>query len=592
MTPGAIWACAGALALTGAVAMIGLDSSIVDRPAVFVTLRIVFSVGLVLVALMVFARASNRRLGWFLVAIAATFALTGLTAADSPVAFAVGRATITLALLLIVYFCLGYPSCRIEQRIVSVGFAATAAVLVVLDVSNLLLSHVPPVAGPFTRCSGSACPPNPFAVLDLGPGPSRGLSAALGIASSGAVFAAGIVAALRAVDANRLRRRSRVPVFAWTLLAGLGYGSFIIARLAGEYSGLLTPMAIIVATIIAMLPLAITVGLVWGRVFAHGALETMIAALGEHPNLLRLQRAMSRALADPKLQLLLWRPSARDYSDVDGVAVELADLEQGRTVTEFTRDGEPIAAAVHDQVLAGDRSVLEAAGTAICLALDNERLRSDLSTSIRELEASRKRLAWAADEERRRIERDLHDGVQQDLIALRIKLGALQDLAGGEPASVARGIADASKRVDTTLQHIRNLAKGIYPSVLRDLGLSHALAAVAREMPMQVSLRGRMTRRYAPEVETAVYFSCLEALQNVAKHCGSEAHVRLQLSDDHDRIAFTLADDGPGFDPTRVTTTHGITGMRDRLEAIGGTLAIHSSARGTIVTGRVPAHEI
>jgi len=429
-------------------------------------------------------------------------------------------------------------------------------------------------------------------VLDLGPGPSRGLSAALGIASSGAVFAAGIVAALRAVDANRLRRRSRVPVFAWTLLAGLGYGSFIIARLAGEYSGLLTPMAIIVATIIAMLPLAITVGLVWGRVFAHGALETMIAALGVHPNLLRLQRAMSRALADPKLQLLLWRPSARDYSDVDGVAVELADLEQGRTVTEFTRDGEPIAAAVHDQVLAGDRSVLEAAGTAICLALDNERLRSDLSTSIRELEASRKRLAWAADEERRRIERDLHDGVQQDLIALRIKLGALQDLAGGEPASVARGIADASKRVDTTLQHIRNLAKGIYPSVLRDLGLSHALAAVAREMPMQVSLRGRMTRRYAPEVETAVYFSCLEALQNVAKHCGSEAHVRLQLSDDHDRIAFTLADDGPGFDPTRVTTTHGITGMRDRLEAIGGTLAIHSSARGTIVTGRVPAHEI
>ncbi len=123
---------------------------------------------------------------------------------------------------------------------------------------------------------------------------------------------------------------------------------------------------------------------------------------------------------------------------------------------------------------------LEAAATAVSLALDNARLQQDLTTSIDELAASRKRVAWAADEERRRIEQDLHDGAQQGLVALRIKLSLLEDLATEDPESIAPALAEAGERVDKALDHIRSLAKGIYPAALRDLGLAYALGAVVR----------------------------------------------------------------------------------------------------------------
>jgi signal transduction histidine kinase len=245
--------------------------------------------------------------------------------------------------------------------------------------------------------------------------------------------------------------------------------------------------------------------------------------------------------------------------------------------------------ARHDPVLADERDVLEAAGSAVSLAHDNARLTADLDMSIEELEASRKRLASAADQERRRIEQDLHDGAQTGLIALRIKLGLLEELAAEDPASVALGLADAAKQVDIALAQIRNLAQGIYPTALRDLGIARALSVVARESPITVALHADLRRRFPPDVETAVYFCCVEALQNVAKHCGPGARASVTLADRPDGLEFLIADNGPGFDPATITPTHGITGMRDRLGAVGGTLTITSTPRrGSTLTGRVP----
>jgi len=287
--------------------------------------------------------------------------------------------------------------------------------------------------------------------------------------------------------------------------------------------------------------------------------------------------------------LYFWRSSAGGYADVRGNAIGLPAVDEMRRVTEFAHDGQPVAAMVHDSALADDPDVLEAAGGAVRLAIENSRLNADLAVSIGELEASRRRVALAADEERRRIERDLHDGAQQHLIGLRIKLDMLEGLATDAPASLAEGIADATSRIDDALEQIRNLAKGIYPSVLSDLGLVPALAAVARDLPLEVSLRTQLSRRYAREVETAVYFCCLEALQNVVKHCGSGTKVELQLLERSEGLEFVVTDKGCGFDQDPVATTHGITGMRDRVEAVGGTLMITSiPGKGTTVTGRVP----
>jgi signal transduction histidine kinase len=228
------------------------------------------------------------------------------------------------------------------------------------------------------------------------------------------------------------------------------------------------------------------------------------------------------------------------------------------------------------------------------LAVDNARLQADLCGSTTELLASRNRVALAADQVRAEIERDLHDGAQQRLVTLRIKLNLLQDLAADDPQSVARGLALAGEEVDAALEEIRNLVRGIYPAALRDRGLSDALASVARVLPCDVTLPRVRCPRFSPEVESAVYFCCLEALQNVAKHCGTGAGVDVRLRHEGDGyLRFEVADDGPGFDPARTSDAHGLNGMRDRIAATGGELTICSSPRaGTTVTGRVPSEEL
>jgi signal transduction histidine kinase len=581
-------ACAGVLALAAVTAMIGVDSPIVDKPVVFVTLRIVCCVGLVPVTLAVVARGSGGRMGALILAASYALALSGLTEANAPLPFALGRIAVPLSILSCAYVSFAYPSGYIEQRAAARLLAGSAAVMAVLLAANLLLSDVQPVAGPFVRCSGNECPSNPLNVVDVGHGAENALSTALAIATALTLAAVAVLVARRAARTTPLQRRSLAPLLVWSGLAAVGYAFFLTARAIDQHAPLLTPAAIATAAIIAAMPFAIALGIARGRVFAMGALERMVATLEVESSLAGLQHAMSHAFADPRLQLLSWHPSNELFTDIDGVQIELAAIDPRRKVTQLRRNGDNLGAVVHDPVLS--ERALEAAASAVRLALDNARLQTDLSASIDELAASRKRVARAADEERRRIEHDLHDGAQQGLVALRIKLQVLEELAAEDPQSVAPALADAGERVDKALDHIRSLAKGIYPSVLRDLGLRYALGAAVRDLPVQVVMRADLERRFPADVETAVYFCCVEALQNVAKHCGGGTRVEIGASEGPDGLRFVVADDGPGFDPAVIGTTRGLTGMRDRLEAIGGELAITSErGTGTTVTGRVPA---
>jgi signal transduction histidine kinase len=268
--------------------------------------------------------------------------------------------------------------------------------------------------------------------------------------------------------------------------------------------------------------------------------------------------------------------------------VDVSRVGPERKVARVAHNGENVAAVVHDPVLADH--VLEAAGAAVSLARDNARLQTNLSASIRELDASRQRVVRAADEERQRIEQDLHDGAQQGLIALRIRVQLLEEVATRDPQALAPALVKVGERLQTTLDEIRDLAHGIYPSALRDLGLPYALADVVRGLPVQVVLHAHVQRRFAAETEAAVYFCCVEALQNVAKHCSPSTRAELSVFERPDGLHFVLSDNGPGFDRALLTTSQGITGIRDRVEAVGGRLAIRSAPGcGTTVAGRVPA---
>jgi signal transduction histidine kinase len=222
------------------------------------------------------------------------------------------------------------------------------------------------------------------------------------------------------------------------------------------------------------------------------------------------------------------------------------------------------------------------------LVLRNVRLTEELRARIDDLKAAQKRLVVAQDDERRRLERNIHDGAQQQLVALSVKLRLADGLLERDPERVRRMLADLSVDTNQALDDLRDLARGIYPPLLADQGLAPALEGQARKAPLPVEVRANGIGRYPQEVEAAAYFSCLEALQNVAKYAEASRAI-VTLSDGNGTLRFEVADDGSGFDPSRVGYGTGLQGIADRLGSLAGTLAVTSAANaGTKVVGTIP----
>jgi signal transduction histidine kinase len=207
---------------------------------------------------------------------------------------------------------------------------------------------------------------------------------------------------------------------------------------------------------------------------------------------------------------------------------------------------------------------------------------------VEDLRASRQRLVAAQDEERRRLERNIHDGAQQQLVALAVKARLARQLTERDPAKTAEMLQQIEAETQTALEDLRDLARGIYPPLLADRGLVAALEAQSRKASVPVSVEANAVGRYSADVEATVYFCTLEALQNVAKYAEADGTV-IRLSQSNGSLAFEVVDEGRGFDPDEVATGTGLQGMADRLAAVGGSLEVRSApGRGTTVAGRVP----
>ena len=221
------------------------------------------------------------------------------------------------------------------------------------------------------------------------------------------------------------------------------------------------------------------------------------------------------------------------------------------------------------------------------LVLRNARLTEELRARLQELKASRQRIVTAQDERAKQLERNIHDGAQQQLVALAVKLRLAQGLAESEPAKTRAMLGELQAEATSALEDLRDLARGIYPPLLADKGLGTAIEAHARKAAIPVSVKTDSVERYAPDVESAVYFCCLEALQNVAKYAHA-THAQVRLSGSGDELTFEVVDDGDGFDQGSTHRGSGLLGMVDRLDAVGGTLEVRSQpGMGTTVTGRV-----
>jgi len=222
------------------------------------------------------------------------------------------------------------------------------------------------------------------------------------------------------------------------------------------------------------------------------------------------------------------------------------------------------------------------------LVLRNVRLTGELRARLEELRAAQKRLVAAQDEARRRLERNIHDGAQQRLVALSVKLRLAQSMAAKDPAETGRMLEQLQGETTETLEELRDLARGIYPPLLADKGLVAALEAQSRRSVVPVVLSPDGAGRYPQDVEAAVYFSVLEALQNVSKYANAErAHVR--LSESGGALTFEVEDDGDGFDAATAGRGTGLQGIADRLAALEGTVEVRSTpGAGTTVAGTIP----
>jgi len=229
------------------------------------------------------------------------------------------------------------------------------------------------------------------------------------------------------------------------------------------------------------------------------------------------------------------------------------------------------------------------------LALHNAKLDTALQTTLDEvrkqadeLRESRARIVASGDAERRKIERNLHDGAQQHLVALAVTLRLARDVMADDPQAATEMLDQLSVDVKETIAEMRELAHGIYPPLLADRGLGEALQAAANRSPLDVTVITEGIGRYGPEIEAAIYFCCTEALQNAAKHA-VKAQVEVRVWEDAGGLLFSVSDNGPGFDPRHARGGHGYVNMADRLGAIGGTIRWESQpGSGSQVLGSVP----
>ncbi len=328
---------------------------------------------------------------------------------------------------------------------------------------------------------------------------------------------------------------------------------------------------------------------------SDGVLERVVSVPDRGPARIVLSEeelpVVARARVSGNAWLQVWLPSlvgGRGECVVRVAPVVHSGILLGLLVAERPSDAIPFT----DE----SERVLTELARQVGLALHNVRLDSALQASLEtlqerneELQASRLRIVTASDESRRRIERNLHDGAQQHLVALAVKVGLARQLMDADPEAVKTMLEELRGDVQATLGELRELAHGIYPPLLRDRGLAEALRTAANRAVLPTEVIADGIERYSSEIEAAVYFCCLEAMQNAGKHAGEGATMTVTITGDDQHLDFCVADSGAGFDTALSAQGHGFVNMRDRLGAVGGTLIVESApGSGTRIGGHIP----
>jgi signal transduction histidine kinase len=387
----------------------------------------------------------------------------------------------------------------------------------------------------------------------------------------------------RWLRASRAQRHAVMPVAVAGVVAFGALMAAYLARLAGAASPNAFDVFAFYAS--AAVPVAVLAVLIQRRL-AQGAVAGLVVALGGPGQAGDPREALARALGDPSLALGYWFAAESRYVDRDGRAVELPAPDSGRRSTVVERDGQPVAVLIHDPALEHNARLVESVGAAAGLALENERLQAELRARLVELQASRARLVEATDAERRRIERDLHDGTQQRLVSIAMSLGLAESKLPADGAQAKPIVAQTREALAAALAELRDLTQGIYPTILTERGLAAALDELCGRAAITAHLRLFLDGRLPAPVETAAYYVVSEALTNAAKHSRATG-VRVAATCAGGLLTIEVTDDGVGG--AGAGRGSGLRGLADRVEALGGTLTVSSPAgRGTTLRAELP----
>jgi signal transduction histidine kinase len=475
----------------------------------------------------------------------------------------VGQALDLVPLVLIVHVFVSFPTGRlhgrVERLLIGVGYVAA-------------------LGGQLAAMAMGGLGPHAIAIVDAPTAAVAVYDTALAVVSAVALSGVVLLTVRRRTRGRPLRRSLSLLVDSFTV----GLVMIAVLLLVGVFGGPAFPVVQRISLLLlGVAPLAFLAGLLQARL-ARTAVGDLMVELRDSPADLRAP--LARALRDPSLELLYWLPPFGVWADQNGRGVDLP-TDPARVTLIDDDQGDLTAALVHDPALCDEPALLDAVTAAAAIALRTGRLQAQLRANVEELRGSRARVLEAGRRERQRLERDLHDGAQQRLVALSLNLGILQTRLDGDSEAGAL-LAEARTAIAVSLAELRDLARGLHPAVVSDHGLAVAVESLVARAPVPVRLVIDLDGRVGEDVEVAAYYVVCESLANIGKHA-SAASASVRLARHDGRIEVEVVDDGVGGADTERGT--GLRGLADRVEALGGRLQVWTPhGGGTRVCAELP----
>jgi signal transduction histidine kinase len=537
------------------------------EPLVIAVLTAFLTLSYVLCGLFAWRRRPASRFGPLMIAAGFVNFVSTLVWAKSDVPHTIGQAIDLVPPVLFLHVFLTFPEGRLRGRFVRPIVVTSYATAIALELVRMHFGEF----GPHNLLEGHANLRVEEVVRNI----------QFTIVSVSCLTGVGILAVRRWHAGRPLRRSLVLLMDAFALALVMIAFLFLSAAFGGPWVAQIRWATFVT---LALAPVVFLSGLFQARL-ARSALGELVVELHADLAPSDLRDALARTLRDRSLDLVYWLPEVATYAGVDGHPVDIGQLGRGRATTLIDRKGEHVAALLHDPSLEDEPELLAAATAAAGMAVENGRLHADLRARLDELQGSRARVIDAGQKERQRLERNLHDGAQQRLIALSLDLSLLEQRLGGDSEATTR-LDQARRQIALSLEELRDVARGIHPAVLSGHGLQVALESITARAPIPVRLTVELDGRMQERLEVVAYYVVSESLTNIAKHARA-TRATVAVGREDGKVVVDVVDDGIGGADTKRGS--GLSGLADRVEALGGTLRVWTpQGGGTHVKAEIP----